>query len=305
MQTAAYLNSKSTTVSQYVKLFQENSDTEIELLHKDFKDGRRYGEMQNAVATTWVISFKQIQRQNEMAANYMGFIACIANQDIPKDLLPELPELKRVEALGTLVAFGFLKEQVGERFYDMHRLVHLATQDWLRKEEQLSTWMQKSLSRLVDVIPYGGHVEWQTWTGYIPHGMRVLMSTDLPKDMEEQRILLGDKIGRCQHSIGQYKSAEEIHRYVFMLKKTGLGEEDSNTLISMNEIAQALSSQGKYVEAEKMHRETLVLKEKVLGNEHPETLTSMYNLANALRQQGKYPEADAIYQGGRFPVTQP
>ena len=39
-----------------------------------------------------------------------------------------------------------------------------------------------------------------------------------------------------------------------------LGKEHPHTLMSMNEVARALSEQGKYAEAEKMHREILALR---------------------------------------------
>jgi hypothetical protein len=71
MQAAAYLK------------YRESSKNEIMLLQMDFKGKWRYQEMNNAVATTWIISFKQIQRQDRLAADYMRFIACIKEQDIP------------------------------------------------------------------------------------------------------------------------------------------------------------------------------------------------------------------------------
>jgi tetratricopeptide (TPR) repeat protein len=296
MQAAAYLNSKSTTILQYLELYKESSKNEITLLEMDFKGRWRYREMNNAVATTWIISFKQIQRQDRLAADYMRFIACIKEQDVPWDLLPELTSLQRNNALSTLKGFGFLKEQEGGRFYNMHRLVHLATQNWMRHEKLMSTWTETALRRLVNVIPYGGHQHREKWTAYIPHGLQVADSLDLLETREEERFDLFDRIGRCQSSIGQYSTAAETHRRVLELRMKVLGKEHPSTLVSMNEVGVALSYQGKYVEAEKIHQETLALSKKVLGKEHPSTLVSMNNLSQALSNQGKYVEAEKMHQ---------
>ena len=57
--------------------------------------------MKNPIATTWLISFEQIQKRAPLAADYMAFISCIGEQDIPPNLLPLTSESDKTEALGT------------------------------------------------------------------------------------------------------------------------------------------------------------------------------------------------------------
>jgi hypothetical protein len=56
-------------------------------------------------------------------------MSCIKEQDIPRDILPPASEFEKTEALGTLKAFGFIKERVSGALYDIHRLVHMAIQN--------------------------------------------------------------------------------------------------------------------------------------------------------------------------------
>ncbi|RDW80343.1 hypothetical protein BP5796_05041 [Coleophoma crateriformis] len=161
VQAAAYLNSTSTTITRYLQIYDESAQDATKLLREGFEDQRRYPEMENAVATTWLVSFQQIQRQDLLAADYLKFIACIQEKDIPEDLLPDALLPEQTMALGTLKAFGFLKEHTNGRFYDMHRLVHLATRNWLKIENGISEWTWKALERLRAVIPYGGYSN--TW----------------------------------------------------------------------------------------------------------------------------------------------
>jgi hypothetical protein len=136
IQAAAYLNAKDCTIAEYLRIYEENSDNVIKLLSKDFEDRTRYLGIKNPVATTWLTSFEQIQVRDPLAADYMAFISCVKEQDIPRDLLHLASEFDKTEALGTLKAFGFIRERVGGASYDVHRLVHIAMQNWLKLKDE-------------------------------------------------------------------------------------------------------------------------------------------------------------------------
>ena len=70
----------------------------------------------------------------------MAFISCIKEQDIPRDLLPPASEFDKVEALGTLKAFRFIKERVSGISYDTYWLVHKAMQNWLKLKDEWRIW---------------------------------------------------------------------------------------------------------------------------------------------------------------------
>ena len=58
----------------------------------------------------------------------------------------------------------------------------------------------------------------------------------------------------------RYEAAEATRQQYLERREMVLGKEHPHTLMSMNEVARALSEQGKYAEAEKMHREMLALR---------------------------------------------
>jgi hypothetical protein len=74
MQAAAFLNANTCTIAEYLKIYKENNDNVVKLLSEDFEDIWRYPDIKNPVATTWLISFKQIQIRDPLAADYMAFI---------------------------------------------------------------------------------------------------------------------------------------------------------------------------------------------------------------------------------------
>jgi tetratricopeptide (TPR) repeat protein len=146
----------------------------------------------------------------------------------------------------------------------------------------------------VEIVSFGNHDTREVWIAYLPHAMHIADLAELYES--EGRMLLLERIGRCELMLGRYKIAEQAYRQVVERRKGVLGEEHPDMLTSMNNLAQALSKQGKHAEAEQMHRETLALREKVLRKEHPDTLMSVYGLAYLLHHQNKYEDALPLYE---------
>jgi tetratricopeptide (TPR) repeat protein len=299
VQAAAFINSNQVSMSDYVSLFN-HAETTREILSERFEDPSRYRETESTMARTWQISFNQIRKQDQLAADYLSFIACIDRINIPQSLLPiEGTAVQRLKALGTLTGYAFISERQqgsqqleGERFFDVHRLVQKATVWWLKEHNNWTAWAETAYGRLEELVPYGEHEGRSKWISYIPHAIHV---ADLHRTLSETgRASLLDRIGRCQATLGQYAAAEETHQRVLSLRRKNLGNEDVSTLTSMNEVGRALNGQGKYEEAEAMDRETLALIEKVLGREHPSTLTSMANLAATYWNRGRWDEAEEL-----------
>ena len=307
VQAIAFINTNDIPLSEYISEYRSSEEEATDLLSEEFEDQGRYRNMKNPVATTWYMSFNLIRKYDPLAAEYLSFMACTTGENIPGSLLLSSSSgLKRIKAIGTLKAYAFITERQAQRevqqgqtqgqrrAFDVHPLVHLATRNWLRAHDQWHVWANKTLTRLVEVVPFGGHDKREVWMTYLPHAIHVV---DLPQLFEaEARMSLLDRIGHCEQMLGHYKGAQQAHQQLLGRREKVLGKEHPGTLISMNNLAIALSNQGKYIEAEKMHQETLALREKVSGKEHPETLTSMNNLALTLKSQGRNQDAISLMQ---------
>jgi hypothetical protein len=142
IQAAAYINENDISISEYMKLLLEQETYTNELLSEDFGHTGQDKDIQNPMATTWLISFQQIQLLNQLAADYLSFMACINPQDIPQSLLPQATPRKKIEVIGLLKAFSFVSEG-RDNSLSLHRLVHLLTQNWMRKNQQFSQQILK------------------------------------------------------------------------------------------------------------------------------------------------------------------
>jgi tetratricopeptide (TPR) repeat protein len=307
VQAASYINKNGISLSEYLLLLADQEEEVVDLLSEHFEDDSRYRDndrhvkVKNPVATTWLISFEQIRLRDPLAADYLSFMACVDSKNVPQSLLPPGPSRKgEVDALGTLHAYSFIQKRAEglapeDLALDTHRLVHLATRNWLRKEKLLAQWTEKVVERLADVIPNHKNHNRSIWRRYLIHARYALDSRLIDQD-GKRRIDLAWKVGKCLNSDGRWKEAETLFMQVMKFRKTALGEEHPDTLTSMNYLAFLFKCQGKYEAAERLYKENLRLSIKVLGKEHSDTLRSMNNLAVLFYSQGKYEAAKPLYK---------
>ncbi|KAL6232064.1 hypothetical protein BDW75DRAFT_218567 [Aspergillus navahoensis] len=53
----------------------------------------------------------------------------------------------------------------------MHRLVHIATRNWLRKNQLFDHWIQRAASQLKKVFPDNHYAKRGLWRDYLPHAL--------------------------------------------------------------------------------------------------------------------------------------
>ncbi|EED11480.1 kinesin light chain 1 and, putative [Talaromyces stipitatus ATCC 10500] len=291
-QASAYILENGINLSTYLTLLQEQEQDAVELLSEDFKDPGRYKDIQNPVITSWLISFKQIQQQDQLAANYLSFIACIDPRNIPQSILPQAASRKqKVDALGLLNAYSFMNSQ--DMDINMHRLVHIATRNWLRKNALFSYWIQRVADNMQNVFPDNHHTKRGLWREYLPHALAVVHEDEFVVQ-ENNYLTLTKKVADCLASDGRYKEAEVLYKRLMTINQEKAGAKHPSTLSSMANLASTFWKQGRWNKAEKLELQIMETRKTVLGTEHPDTLTSIANLASTYRNQGRWNEAEKL-----------
>ncbi|KAF2188822.1 TPR-like protein, partial [Zopfia rhizophila CBS 207.26] len=301
VQAAAYINANGTSIADYLSLLNEQDESMIELLSEDFEDDGRYRNIKNPVATTWLISFERIKQRDPLAAEYLSFMACIEPKDIPQSLLPVGPTRKKeMDAIGTLHAYSFVIRRPADFVVDLHRLVHIATRNWLRENGQLVHWTEKAILRLEQVFPDNTHTNRSIWRTYLPH-VHVVLQSDLVQKHLKKKMDLQWRYGTCLDADGRWSEAEIAYSQVLEMEKKEVGVEHPSTLTSMANLASTMANlastyrnQGRWKEAEELEVQVMETRKRVLGAEHPSTLTSMANLASTYRNQGRWKEAEEL-----------
>ncbi|KAF5240159.1 hypothetical protein FOXYS1_15469, partial [Fusarium oxysporum] len=70
-QASAYMKVNEISVKEYLSLLQKTDQDMVELLSSGFRDSTHYDASQGAVATTWIVSFKQIRSLHQDAATIL------------------------------------------------------------------------------------------------------------------------------------------------------------------------------------------------------------------------------------------
>ncbi|EED16135.1 kinesin, putative [Talaromyces stipitatus ATCC 10500] len=292
VQASAYIIENGIKLSTYLVLLQEQEQDAVELLSEDFKDPGRYKDIQNPVITTWLISLEQIQHQDQLAADYLFFMACINPRNIPEILLPQPTSRKqKIEALGLLNAYSFIYSQ--GTGLGMHRLVHIATRNWLRKNSSFSHWIQRVAEHMQNVFPDNHYTNRGLWREYLPHALAIVHENEFVVQGDNY-LGLTEKIAGCLASDGRYQEAEILYKKLTRINQDKAGSEHSSTLRSMANLASTYWNQGRWNEAEKLEVQVMETSKTVLGTEHPDTLTSIANLASTYRNQGRWNEAEKL-----------
>jgi folate-binding Fe-S cluster repair protein YgfZ len=293
VQAAAYINENGLLLADYISLLKDQEEDVIELLSEDFEDKGRYRNIRNPVATTWLISFEQIRRRDSLAAEYLSFMSCIDPRNIPQSLLPPgLSRKKEIDAIGTLSAYSFISRRL-DLALDLHRLVHLGTRNWLRKENLLSQSAERVMVRLEEILPNKATENRSVWPVYMPH-VRYALESDIIDENAQCRVDLLWKYQRCLREEGRWIEAEVFIRQIKAMYESVHGQEHQNTLSSMNNLALTFWDQGRWKEAEELQVQVLETRKRILGVEHPDTLTSMNNLASTFWDQGRWKEAEEL-----------
>jgi hypothetical protein len=223
VQAAAYLNKNQVSVAKYLSLLRGAEKDTVSLISREFHDSTRYAGSQNAVATTWLVSFEQIRRFDRAAADLLSFILCIQPKAIPQSILPR-PETEEemVHAIGTLCGYAFLTRRGESNSFDMHSLVHAATKVWVKKQKLVEETEIRAIQHLGAIFPSAHSVNCVLWRSYLPHTLCILQRS---KECEiEEKYNLFYRAGHCLYVDRRFKEAVSMFEHVVAVRRRTLGK---------------------------------------------------------------------------------
>ena len=289
-QAAAYLNTNKISIADYLGLLRNTEQDIIGVMSREFRDNTRYRGSKNAVATTWLVSFDQILRYDPTAADLLKFMSCIEPRAIPCSILPAMqPKERMVHAIGTLSGYAFLVRRGVEDMYDLHRLVHLATRVWVRKNGVAAEIGVQAIQHVAGVFPSDEYKNRESCREHLPHALKVLDSKH-GEDLAE-RYDLCEKVGVCLHDEGRVRQAVRWLEETFLWRKENLGEEDFFRLSSQYNLAMAYLQDGQIGKSVKLFEQVVAVREKVLPENDPNLLASQNLLAHSYTENGQVDKA--------------
>lgn len=176
VQAAAYFNkNRQLSLKRYLNLLKSAYKSELSVMSTEFFDPARYSGTPSAIFSTWRISFDQILETDPRAADLLMFMAWVEPRAIPRSMLPGFDEGKEFEdAIGTLCGYSFVLQREDDQLLDMHRLVHLATQSWIKQQGRTERTTDKAVIHMSSLLAEPRPSQPASWRLFLPHGLRLL-----------------------------------------------------------------------------------------------------------------------------------
>jgi tetratricopeptide (TPR) repeat protein len=294
-QAVAYLNQNQIPVRKYLGLLRGTEQSKVSLLSRGFYDRTRCEGLQNAVATTWLVSFAQIQRSDKAAASILGFVSCIEPKAIPRSILPEVePEEEMEHAIGTLRGYAFLSQRGDEEMFDMHSLVHVATWVWLEIEGLREQTTIDAIRHIEKIFPHSDRTSREKWREYVPHGLRVLNRSSCCQIAERYDLFM--IVGLCLDLDRRFKEAIRCFEATSEWRREHFTKDDDSRLTSEHALASAYLDDRRIKEAIKIFEHVVAVRKRTLTDEDQSRLTSEHALASAYLNDRRIKKAIEIFE---------
>ena len=301
-QAGAYIEETKCSLADYLQFYRTQR---AELLKAR---GGLVPDHPEPVATTWSLSFAEVEKRSAAAADLLRVCAFLHPDAIPEEIITEGAaelgsNLQAVaqnplvfnQAIMVLLSYSLLKRQPEEHLLSMHRLVQAVLKDGM-DESTYHQWAERVVQAVETALP---NLEYRTYARYercLPHVQECAQLIEQEQLTSAAVIRLLHQTGFYLYEHARYAEAEAFYLHSLSITEQELGPDHPDVGITLTNLAILYTVQGKYAEAEPLYQRALRIWEQALGLDHPQLAYPLNGLANLYREQGKVGEAELLYQ---------
>lgn len=293
-QAAAYIRQRAPRLSvrRYVEKL-EKLDKLTTFLNREEVDPRRDREAENPVMRTWRVSFEDLRESRLTAADLLSLMSFFDRRAISEAALrgrslPTFNDNKGLSIGDTSRVNGGTDTNVRARSYEqdledldedllilrqhsfisftdtsthweMHRLVQLATQNWLRSTGDYSRWSSQFVFNLHEAFPESPRYEdWSSCRDLFPHVVRAVEIESIPPQV---RFLLAELLKRgASFALDAELSVRVAERLLvksYALMVDTVGKVHQSTLGCKLRLAECYTREDRIHEAESLQKAVL------------------------------------------------
>jgi tetratricopeptide (TPR) repeat protein/DNA-binding XRE family transcriptional regulator len=302
VQAGAYVEETGCSLADYLHLYATH--------RKDLlaRGSRLFLDYPETVATTWSLSFRQIEQESPAAADVLRLCAFLAPDEIPEELLTRgagelgavlgavaADPFKLNEALEVLRRYSLVRRIGSTHMLSIHRLVQTVLKESMDQETQ-SVWAERTVRAVNAAFPEADPGTGANHQSYLPHVQEcaALIKQYHLHFPEAARLLF--QAGAVLFFHGFHPQSQSLHWQSLAIREQVFGSDHPAVADSLNALAILFRTQGGYEQTERFHRQALAIREKTLGLDHPLTAQSLNNLGVLYRAQGKYEQSELLLQ---------
>ncbi|KAJ3499005.1 hypothetical protein NLG97_g681 [Lecanicillium saksenae] len=194
----------------------------------------------------------------------------------------------------TLRDFSFITANEDGVTFEMHRLVQLATLEWLRAQNTYDYWRDQFILKLRAEFPSGEYENWDRCQALYPHALSVSAQRPAINDIIKEWATILHRAAWFALGKGKGIEAEELSVKAMQARTRIFDKEHDDVIWSQSLVASTYSQRGRWSEAEKLGMQVMETRKAKLGLDHPHTLSSISILASIYRSQGRWEEAETL-----------
>ncbi|MGH3889873.1 MAG: FxSxx-COOH system tetratricopeptide repeat protein [Pseudonocardiaceae bacterium] len=255
-----------------------------------------------SLAASVQIALDRLAAQSPAALQLLTLAAYLAPEPIPLTLfttrptqLPDPLATAAADPLAFAGLAGLLRQHGLARIepgaLQLHRLLAAILRTQPHQQPDLPTRTVGLLRVAVPDDPWNNPQGWPEWHQLLPH---VLVATEAHRNLtaaEQDVAWLLDHAASYLRIRGEPGPARSLLEHALNLRRSRLGADHPDTLVSTNNLAVNMCELGQYEQARQLGEDTLTHSRRVLGDRHPDTLFFATNLATCLRELGRHEQA--------------
>ncbi|HLZ58773.1 MAG TPA: FxSxx-COOH system tetratricopeptide repeat protein [Ktedonosporobacter sp.] len=301
-QAAAYIEESGCSLEEYLQLYEERR---MDLLKRASAALPDYPE---TVASTWSLSFQQVEQANEAAAHLLRLCAFLDADAIPEMMLREgaswlglvlgpaaTDRLRWNEVLRVLRQYSLIRRHSEKGLLQIHRLVQVVIQAGMN-EQTRRIWAERAMQVVNAALPEVSFENWGRCQELLPHAQRCSVLIEEYHLASEAAFRLLHQTGWYLRERGSYAQAERCFQQALLLGEQALEFEHPSYRDCLHDLALLYWDRGDYERAEPLLLRLLTFFERSLGTRHAKMAACLNHLGLLYWSQGKYEQAEPLLQ---------
>jgi tetratricopeptide (TPR) repeat protein len=302
-QAGCYIRTKGIPISRYLSIYQINKSAafkhQLPVSHEVY--------YKQTVATTWKISFDEIDSRDPLAGEILRLMAFLDGSNIQKELFEAggksldddwkltnatIPNIE--DSFGCLLSFSLVRP-LTENDVSVHVLVQQVIQEHVRPNGLI--FSTAALKLVCSQFPWGGDL--QNFSNCLKYLSQAKMCIEKDSEFEvysDEFVSLANSLAGFYSRDGQYELARITFDLALRITEKAFGVDHVSTADTIMNLGVVYRRQGKYDDAVIQYERALRIGEKAFGVDHVNTADTIMNLGIVYEQQGKYDDAVIQYE---------
>lgn len=305
-QAGAYIEETPCSLSMYQVLYRTRN-ADLLMIRGGLVD-----DHPQPVATTWSLSFRQVEQKNPAAADLLRLCAFLAPDSIPEAIITrgashlgsQLAPINKDpyllnQAIKVLYSYSLLRRDMRsstESHLSVHRLVQAVLKDQM-DERTSREWAERTVRAVMTTFPDPSNfAAWTECEQWIPH---VVACDTL---IEQYHIVFAGEaaklsdVGYYLTRRARYREAEPLLKRSVQVCKQVSGSENYELASCVKNLASLYRRLARHEEAIPLYEQAANICERLFGPEDLRTIQCLNSLATTFEGAGKYAEAEILYQ---------